>query len=239
MGREPSLAIIGERYGMASPKGHGVLAEYLTGIVLGTVFIAIFASLIASLQWFDPLALAMGAGMGSGSLMAAASGAIAAQQSPDMAKQVAAFAAASSAIRADAGEQPRADRAMGVLHHLHGRGAAQSQSNSTVVAGPLGGATAFQRLNLSQQLGIGAGVAGAQFGTLLKDAAPQGPTVNLDANVNVGVVSADAPHPGATGAARVRHQGPGRPGPVPGESRPATPSRSCAGPCPRTPCPSC
>ena len=103
VGREPSLAIIGERYGMASPEGHGVLAEYLTGIVFGTVFIAIFASVIASLNWFDPLALAMGAGMGSGSLMAAASGAIAAQQTPEMAKQVAAFAAASNLITTTVG----------------------------------------------------------------------------------------------------------------------------------------
>lgn len=103
VGREPSLAIIGERYGMASPEGHGVLAEYLTGIVFGTVFIAVFASLVASLRWFDPLALAMGAGMGSGSLMAAASGAIAAQQAPEMAKQVAAFAAASNLVTTTVG----------------------------------------------------------------------------------------------------------------------------------------
>ena len=98
VGREPSLAIIGERYGMASPEGHGVLAEYLTGIVFGTVFIALLASLVAGLDMFDPRALAMGAGMGSGSLMAAASGAIAAQQGPEVAKQVAAFAAASNLI---------------------------------------------------------------------------------------------------------------------------------------------
>ena len=69
-----------------------------------------------------------------------------------------------------------------------GLGQAISQSNSTVIASPLGGATAFQRLNLGQQLGVGAGVAGAQFGAILKEAAPKGPTVNLDANVNVGVV---------------------------------------------------
>ena len=71
---------------------------------------------------------------------------------------------------------------------VSGLGQAISQSNSTVVAGPLGGATAFQRLNLGQQLGVGGGVAGAQFGAILKEAAPKGPTVNLDANVNVGVV---------------------------------------------------
>lgn len=69
-----------------------------------------------------------------------------------------------------------------------GLGQAFAQSNQTVVAGPLGGATAFQRLNLGQQLGVGAGVAGAQLGAILHDAAPKGPTVTLDANVNVGVV---------------------------------------------------
>lgn len=98
IGREPSLAIIGEKYGMASPEGHGVLAEYITGTVFGTIFIALFAGVIASLGLFNPLALAMGAGMGSGSLMAAASGTIAAQQTPEVAKEVAAFAAASNLI---------------------------------------------------------------------------------------------------------------------------------------------
>ncbi|MEI6114532.1 MAG: DUF3100 domain-containing protein, partial [Burkholderiales bacterium] len=33
VGREPSLAIISERFGMQSPEGQGVLAEYLTGTV--------------------------------------------------------------------------------------------------------------------------------------------------------------------------------------------------------------
>ena len=98
VGREPSLAIIGERYGMDSPEGRGVLAEYLTGTVFGAVFIAILAGLLASLHVFNPLALAMGAGVGSGSMMAAASGAIAAQQTPEMAKEVATFAAASNLV---------------------------------------------------------------------------------------------------------------------------------------------
>ncbi|KST59257.1 branched-chain amino acid ABC transporter permease [Methylobacterium sp. GXS13] len=98
VGREPSLAIIGERYGMNSPEGRGVLAEYLTGTVFGAVFIALLAGLIASLKIFDPLALAMGAGVGSGSMMAAASGAIAAQQTPEVARDVAAFAAASNLV---------------------------------------------------------------------------------------------------------------------------------------------
>lgn len=103
VGREPSLAIIGEKYGMDSAEGRGVLAEYLTGTVFGAVFIAIFAGFVASLHIFHPLALAMGSGVGSGSMMAAASGAIAAQQTPEMAKTVLTFAAASNLITTTVG----------------------------------------------------------------------------------------------------------------------------------------
>lgn len=98
VGREPSLAIIGEKYGMQSPEGQGVLAEYLTGTVFGAVFIALVAGLLTSSGLFHPLALAMGAGVGSGSMMAAAAGSIAAQQTPEMAKEVATFAGASNLI---------------------------------------------------------------------------------------------------------------------------------------------
>lgn len=98
VGREPSLAIIGERYGMDSPEGRGVLAEYLTGSIFGAVFIAIFAGFIASLNIFNPIALAMGAGVGSGSMMAAAAGAIAAQQTTEVAKDIMTFAAASNLL---------------------------------------------------------------------------------------------------------------------------------------------
>jgi len=103
VGREPSLAIIGEKYGMASPEGRGVLAEYITGTLFGAIFIALLAGLLTSLHVFDPLALAMGAGVGSGSMMAAASGAIAAQQAPDVAREVATFAAASNLITTTVG----------------------------------------------------------------------------------------------------------------------------------------
>lgn len=98
VGREPSLAIIGEKYGFDSPEGRGVLAEYLTGTIFGAVFISLFAGFVASLNLFHPHSLAMGAGVGSGSMMAAAAGAIAAQQTPEVAKEVATFAAASNLI---------------------------------------------------------------------------------------------------------------------------------------------
>jgi hypothetical protein len=98
VGREPSLAIIGERYGMDSPEGRGVLAEYLTGTLFGALFIAIVAGFITSLGIFHPNSLAMGSGIGSGSMMAAAAGAIAAQQTPEVAKEVMTLAAASNLI---------------------------------------------------------------------------------------------------------------------------------------------
>jgi len=98
VGREPSLAIIGEKYGMNSPEGRGVLAEYLTGTLFGALFIALVAGFIASLGIFDPRSLAMAAGVGSGSMMAAAAGAIAAQVDQATSETIMALAAASNLI---------------------------------------------------------------------------------------------------------------------------------------------
>lgn len=128
VGREPSLAIIGERFGMDSPEGRGVLAEYITGTLVGAIFISILAGFVASLNIFHPLALAMGAGVGSGSMTAAAVGAIAAQQTPEMAKDVAAFAAAANLIATTLGTYlalfislPLAVRAYNFLEPIIGR----------------------------------------------------------------------------------------------------------------------
>src|SRR5690606_34875450 len=103
IGREPGLAIIGERFGMDSPEGRGVLAEYITGTLVGAIFISLLAGFVTSLDIFHPLALAMGAGVGSGSMTAAAVGAIAAQQTPEMAQDVATFAAAANLIATTVG----------------------------------------------------------------------------------------------------------------------------------------
>ncbi len=67
------------------------------------MFIAVLAGFLASLNVFDPLALAMGAGVGSGSMMAAASGAIAAQQPRPRWPRRATFAAASNLITTTVG----------------------------------------------------------------------------------------------------------------------------------------
>lgn len=128
IGREPGLAIIGERFGMDSPEGRGVLAEYITGTLVGAIFISLFAGFITSLDIFHPLALAMGAGVGSGSMTAAAVGAIAAQQTPEMADSVATFAAASNLIATTVGTYltlfislPLAIRVYRILEPIIGR----------------------------------------------------------------------------------------------------------------------
>lgn len=141
VGREPSLAIIAERFGMNSPEGRGVLAEYLTGTIFGAVFIALLAGVIASFHIFDPRALAMGAGIGSGSMMAAAAGAIAAQ-TPAMAQDIAAFAAASNMITTTIGTYftlfislPFTIWAYGVLEPVLGRRHANRETAESSVSG--------------------------------------------------------------------------------------------------------
>lgn len=61
-------------------------------------------------------------------------------------------------------------------------------SNSTAVLSPFGGATTTTNLNFRQQLGVAAGTAGAQIGSVLNQAAPKAATVSLEANVSIGVM---------------------------------------------------
>ncbi|WP_434947589.1 DUF3100 domain-containing protein [Luteimonas sp. SDU82] len=98
IGRETGMVIIGQRYGMQSPEGRGVLAEYITGTVLGAVFISLLSSVVASLGIFDLRSLAMGAGIGSGSMMAAALGPLTVGQSPEFARELTAIAGAANLI---------------------------------------------------------------------------------------------------------------------------------------------
>jgi hypothetical protein len=169
VGREPSLAIIGERYGMASSEGHGVLAEYVTGTVFGAVFISLFASLITSFGIFHPHALAMGAGMGSGSLMAAAASAISAQQTPEVAKEVAAFAAASNLITTTIGTYftlflslPFTVWAYGVLEPILGRDSSKSVAENVRedLSDVTEDAEATEKLPVIQIISIWLGVGG-------------------------------------------------------------------------------
>lgn len=95
--REPNIAIIAEKYGLDSPEGRGVMAVYICGTLFGAIWLGFVAGFVASLNIIHPYALAMGAGVGSGSMMAASSGAIAAAV-PSMAKDILMYAGASNLL---------------------------------------------------------------------------------------------------------------------------------------------
>lgn len=94
--REPTLGVIGEKYGISSPEGTGVLGTYLMGTVFGTIFFGLLGSL-SVMTGLHPLALAMASGMGSGSMTTAASGSLAAAV-PEMSEQILAYAATSNML---------------------------------------------------------------------------------------------------------------------------------------------
>jgi len=81
--REPSFAMVSEKYGPDSDQYRGVLAMYVFGTLFGAVFITLLTSLVSNWNIFDPLALAMGAGVGSGSMMAASAASIVAAYPAD------------------------------------------------------------------------------------------------------------------------------------------------------------
>lgn len=95
--REPNVALIGEKFGLDSSEGRGVMGVYIAGTVFGTIFFGIMASVAASTLPFHPYALAMAAGVGSASMMTAAVGSLCAMY-PEMTEQLAAFGAASNML---------------------------------------------------------------------------------------------------------------------------------------------
>lgn len=71
--REPNIAIIGEKYGLDTPEGRGVMGVYVTGTIFGALFCSFLSSFAAStMPFFSPQALAMATGTGSASMMTAA-----------------------------------------------------------------------------------------------------------------------------------------------------------------------
>lgn len=95
--REGSFAIVSDKYGPDSDEYRGVLSMYVFGTLIGALYVTLLASFLAKSGIFDPLALAMGTGVGSGSVMAASSATIA-QQFPEQADQILALAAVSNLI---------------------------------------------------------------------------------------------------------------------------------------------
>ncbi len=96
--REPTLGIIGERYGITSPEGTGVLGTYLIGTVFGTIFFGLLGG-FAVVTGLHPYALAMACGIGSASMMTAASASLATAV-PAMKETILAYAATSNLLTA-------------------------------------------------------------------------------------------------------------------------------------------
>lgn len=94
--REPTLGLISEIYGINSPEGLGVMGTYMVGNLFGTIFFGLLASLAANTN-IHPYALAMACGMGSGSMMTAASQSLA-ESIPLMKDEILAYAATSNIL---------------------------------------------------------------------------------------------------------------------------------------------
>ncbi|MCS7461046.1 DUF3100 domain-containing protein [Paenibacillus doosanensis] len=96
IGREGELAYISEKYTLDSDEGRGVLSLYIIGTLFGTLFFSIVTPILLSFG-FDVEALAMSAGVGSASMMTAASSALVAGI-PAKADTITAYASASQLL---------------------------------------------------------------------------------------------------------------------------------------------
>ena len=94
--REPTLGVIGERYGISSDEGTGTLGTYMTGTVLGTIFFGILGG-VSVATGLHPYALAMACGIGSASMMTASSASLATAV-PAMKDTILAYAATSNLL---------------------------------------------------------------------------------------------------------------------------------------------
>lgn len=96
--REPNLAIISEKYGLDTPEGRGVMGVYVTGTVFGAIFCSLLASFVAStMSFFSPQALAMATGTGSAGMMTAGLAPLL-EIYPDIKGELTALAAASNML---------------------------------------------------------------------------------------------------------------------------------------------
>lgn len=101
--REPSLALASEKWGLQSQEGIGAMGTYIVGTVIGALFFSFLGSIFASLEVFHPYALGMASGVGSASMMTAASATVKELVSPEQAELVMAYAAASNLITTSTG----------------------------------------------------------------------------------------------------------------------------------------
>ncbi|MUV36951.1 hypothetical protein JNUCC1_00757 [Lentibacillus sp. JNUCC-1] len=102
IGREPNVGLIMDKFGINSPEGRGVMAMYIFGTVFGAVFLGIISGFLATITPLNPLSFAMASGVGSGSMMAAASGSLIASF-PELETKITAFAGASNLLSLSTG----------------------------------------------------------------------------------------------------------------------------------------
>lgn len=95
--REPNLGIIIDKYGFKSPEAKGVLAVFVIGTMIGTIYISFLASVCASVLPLHPYAFAMASGIGSASMNAAAISPLV-YMYPNMANTLLAFAGFSNLL---------------------------------------------------------------------------------------------------------------------------------------------
>jgi hypothetical protein len=100
--REPNVGLIMDKFGINSPEGRGVMAIYIFGTVFGAVFLGVLSGLLSTLTPIHPYSFAMASGIGSGSMMAAASGSLI-EVFPEMETQIIAFAGASNLLSLSTG----------------------------------------------------------------------------------------------------------------------------------------
>lgn len=100
--RDTALGIIGDKYGLNSREGMGTLGTYISGSIFGTLFYSFLAPL-GLLIGFHPYALAMASGMGSASMMSAATTALVNSADPLFHEQILAYSATSGLLTAVTG----------------------------------------------------------------------------------------------------------------------------------------
>ncbi|MEG0671384.1 DUF3100 domain-containing protein [Clostridium sp.] len=96
LGRDTALGIIGDKYGLNSPEGIGTLGTYISGSIFGTLLFSFLAPLGVYIG-IHPYALAMASGMGSGSMMGAATASLI-NTVPQMSEQILAYSATSGLL---------------------------------------------------------------------------------------------------------------------------------------------
>jgi hypothetical protein len=95
--RESFLAFAIERFGTRLPEYRGVFGVWIFGSLFGALYISLIAGLLGSLDILHPLALALGLGLGSSSMMLGGVGALSVLY-PEQATEIMALAGLSNLV---------------------------------------------------------------------------------------------------------------------------------------------